>query len=402
MKPATISNAISKEDVNELKRLLSCDEYRGVAPYSSGGSTFLHLASSAQHHSTSMMRLLLTIGGMDVNITDIQGRTALLYLLENAPDTVLMRAKVLLEHGINLNIRDNTNDSALAAAWRRESTDVSTVTSLLLQYGADPNTPLKDEMDQTLLHWAVRKRNSRIAASLLQDYQADVNAKDFDGQTPLHLAATDFGFGLTDISLLLFEWGADAGAVDNYGRTPLMMACSHEYSFFTRVDRVLEFVEESKRRSYINARDAKGNCALSYAINSPRGAATILRLLEASADPFVVDPDGSFVLLGLLRRVSTFNVDVTLTAITKLLELGCNPNAPDKRGQTALHILAKYPELYQVSHHFSVLLKHGADPAIRDYEGRLPLCFACDNVFGATAVFLLLQHMVARGASFLT
>jgi ankyrin repeat protein len=55
-----------------------------------------------------------------------------------------------------------------------------------------------------------------------------------------------------------------------------------------------------------------------------------------------LDPAGSVVLMGLLRRVSVCNADATLMAIIKLLELGCNPNLPDSSGQTALHVLAKH------------------------------------------------------------
>jgi ankyrin repeat protein len=343
-----------------------------------------------------MMRTLLN-AGMDVNVRDRDGRTALLYLLTNANDTVILRAKVLLDYGINLNTRDNNNETALAAAWRRGSPDAEIATMLLLEHGADPNARINDEMVQTLLHCAVRQSNRRIVNSLLLRFHADANAKDRDGQTPLHLVAAGFGSGLSQLVTLLSAGGADPCAVDNFGRTPLMLACSHEYSFFTRIDTLLESVEESERVSYVNAQDMFGNCALSYAMASPRGASTVHHLLEASADPFLLDPAGSVVLMGLLRCVTVFNADATLMAIIKLLELGCDPNAPDSSGQTTLHVLAKHPELRQMSQHLLVLLKHGADPTIRDHEGNLPLDYACSNEFDATSVFIVLQHMIGQG-----
>ena len=50
---------------------------------------------------------------------------------------------------------------------------------------------------------------------------ADVNAKDEEGLTPLHLAAS---WGHKEVAELLIANGADVNAKDNQGRTPLDVA----------------------------------------------------------------------------------------------------------------------------------------------------------------------------------
>jgi len=84
-----------------------------------------------------------------------------------------------------------------------------------LNSGADIHARNFDE--QTPLHVAAQRGQVHVMRVLL-DKQADPNATDFEGETPLHLAA--LADQATSIRLLL-KHGAQIDAQDNDGRTPL-------------------------------------------------------------------------------------------------------------------------------------------------------------------------------------
>lgn len=58
--------------------------------------------------------------------------------------------------------------------------------------------------------------------------------------------------------------------------------------------------------------------------------------------PFANDPTGATILFSLLDGLSEENEGPRLNAITKLLELVCDPKVQDEDGKTALHILADH------------------------------------------------------------
>jgi len=102
---------------------------------------------------------------------------------------------------------------------------------------------------------------------------ANVNAKDKDGRTPLHHAAT---IGHVEIARFLLERGANVNAKDKDGRTPL-----HHAATIGHVE-IARFLLE--RGANVNAKGKNGNTPLHYAVRNGHVEVVNL-LLENGANP---------------------------------------------------------------------------------------------------------------------
>ncbi|XP_017891743.1 uncharacterized protein LOC108631977 [Ceratina calcarata] len=84
----------------------------------------------------------------------------------------------------------------------------------------------------TALHFAAKGPNLKIVKFLLK-YDLSTNVKNFDGQSPLHIAAAN---GRTDIVKYFVEGrGFDANETDKYGKTPLDLAKQHDHNDIVKV-----------------------------------------------------------------------------------------------------------------------------------------------------------------------
>ena len=91
------------------------------------------------------------------------------------------------------------------------SADVNTDTGIAKCLEPDEDVNAKDDEGNTPLH----KCTDVEIAKLLIERGADVNAKDEDGETPLHRCID------ADVARVLIEHGADVNARDKYRFTPL-------------------------------------------------------------------------------------------------------------------------------------------------------------------------------------
>lgn len=196
----------------------------------------------------------LISSGIDVNLTDKYGQTALM-LAANFGDLELV--KVLIAKGANVNALGGvpTDRTPLMHVGINQFT--YEIAKVLIEAGADVN--IRGGYGQTVL--GERAADIEFVKILLKA-KADVNTSDDSGQTPLLQAVRN-----SQATELLIAAGADVNHKDKYGKTPLMQAA---------------FVGESKSVELLltaganpDAIDSNGKSALDYAIKEQGNLKTI-------------------------------------------------------------------------------------------------------------------------------
>jgi ankyrin repeat protein len=232
-----------------------------------GGMAVLHYA--ARQGALDAVRALASAPGIDLNLTDPDGVSALLYATFNGHyDT----AAYLLEHGANPNVADHYGRTLLYAAIdmnrleqearppvRTDDADTPLdLARLALDKGADPNAPITGKIPS-------RCANGCYAAGV-------------EGATPLWRAARE-----NDVAAvaLLLSAGADPRLPARDGSTPLMVAAGQawrdEHSLGTERESIAAITLLLATGLDVNETNAAGQTALHGAAG--RGAAAVVKLL---------------------------------------------------------------------------------------------------------------------------
>jgi ankyrin repeat protein len=311
--------------------------------------------------------------------------------------------ETLVNHGADLNAVNVYGESPLYIAIRFRNQASATV---LIDKGADLQVKSKYADTPTLMHAAVYSNCVELVKLLHQkglhldnsaffsarhgevmDYLVaqglSPNTKNDRGGTPLHNAV--WAMSATTMEQLLIH-GADPAALDGRGRT------------------VVEYMQEmqgdgSLIRDYARKYQLMYVALGKYTLKSADGW-TLLHAAAESNQRYVIDkllangvdinvPAGDFGITPLIAAINARNLDGAAYLLGKK---GCNVNAHVKTGQTALHAAIAVvrppgskpgpiidpmanernnPEA--IGKLVTLLLDHGADAALADDAGKLPV-----------------------------
>lgn len=188
---------------------------------SEGRTALLIAIQNMKPEKDQAVRLLLREGikhGMNVDLTDTKGRTALHLVAEAGQDSLV---KLLLQHDADQNIQDQLGRTALFLAAEHGHT--ATVEALLDQPFGAAEVDMRDIQGRTALHVAAEQGHTNMARKLL-DRSAAPDLQDSLGRTPLLLAAEN---GERDVVAMLLAEDARQDLADSNGRTPLLLAVAN-------------------------------------------------------------------------------------------------------------------------------------------------------------------------------
>ncbi|XP_053687555.1 uncharacterized protein LOC128737033 [Sabethes cyaneus] len=181
--------------------------------------------------------------------------------------------ETLLKHSAHL------GKTELFRAIEKTHHNSSKCVQLLLAYGADPDSTNKN--GQSALHRAVFLDHLESAAVLLQNGASIV--KDSTGRTPLHLAAKQNAYEITELLVNCKHVKDYINETDEYGSTALHLA-----ALYQRLDVALLLIDAG---SDVNARDDLQRTPLHLASVREVGAVAQM-LLMRNADPRATDWQG--------------------------------------------------------------------------------------------------------------
>ena len=301
----------------------------------------------------------------DVNAVNNQGETALWFACFDGQGIFV---KILLDAGADPNITDKAKDSCLHSTIRSYCS-IDTVTEII-HHSADIDAV--NDIGETPLLVACNTGQTEIVRLLLK-LKANPTIANVDGDTSLH-AAVDCN---TETLQEIIDHVADVNVVNKKGRTALLLSC-----FNGHMDSVTVLLEagadptiadeeglsclqaaiygnSSKdtlqslidRGAHIDARKGNGSNALLSACGTGQ-LESVRFLLEAGADVFIVNNDGTTSLLAAVHGRCSKDI------LQKIMHHGVDVNAINSSSQTALLLACATGQDECVK----LLLDNGADP----------------------------------------
>jgi cytohesin len=309
-----------------------------------GTTTPLHWA--AQNGQTNLIALYLELGA-NINAPNADGNTPI-HIAHGAKRFDVL--EFLLANGADINARDRGGNSILHLAAAAPEDRFQVPTRPPGRFSVAITKLLANPAAKRFLPGSITapKPATRSMMGFILDHHGDVNARNHDGETPLHCVSGK-QFGGTNAVADACQWiepllrkGASVTAPNVWGGTPLHAALR-----------------------------SRGNP------NEP----LVKALLKSGASLENGDRSGGTPLHQAVRSNDA-------TAVRFLLNLGANPNSRDSIGRTPLHVAAHNDGLeFSGGELVTLLIAYGSEIDAVDNHGSTPLHLACSRrrIFGGSS-----------------
>ena len=255
---------------------------------------------------------------------------------------------------------ENDNTTPLVSACKRGELEV---VDSLLNHGADPTH--RPRASKGPIQVAAQEGNADIVERLIKA-GVGINDNQNGGSAALAIASEE---GHVDVVDFLLSLGIDLEVRDGIGETALMRATRG--GNFDVVDRLLAAGAD------VNSLDNEGNQVLILA--AQEGHLSIVdRLVVHGAD--INHISGWNALMCACHWGDFFET------VDRLLSLGCGVNTQGSRGTTALMLACRMKRIKIVR----LLLDHGADPLLRNEDGKRVI----DLAAGSPEIQTLLNGLI--------
>jgi len=242
------------------------------------------LLNAARNNNSLLVLEHLINANANPNAKCLGGKNALMILAQNATSAndvsaQITKAQYLTRNGLNINATDTDGNTALMYAIQNNA-DKNFIATLL-EAGAAVNQ--NNHEAKTALWLAIRKQLPAEIIDMLIEYGADTNEVDNTNETPLWYQLQNEGND--DITLALLKGGADVNTQNTTGDYPLWYAFNRDFS----VDIIEGIIKKQKD---LNIKNENGDTPLLFAVKHDYPASTIKLLIKGGANPNIPDING--------------------------------------------------------------------------------------------------------------